>query len=137
MYNTAFDHESLLARKYLEAKKQESTVKGSVGRKARRGIDRLKGWARKKTGDFSKTRIGKELGVSAKMLILGTKAFYDLQDPNADIMTWALSYEDDVNQLMRDVEEIERMDQPSITGKNTFLEGLLDEAYRKSFERDD
>lgn len=129
----AAKHRDFVQTKYIEARKDESTVQGSVARTTKRGMDRFKRWTKKKMAALSKTRIGREIGVSAKLLILSTKAFYDLQDPNKDIKTWAMSYSGDVDKLMSEVREIERMDQPSITGKNTFIEGLVNKAYNKSF----
>ena len=79
--------------------------------------------------------MGKELGLSAKVLVLGTKAFYDLMDPDADPLTWALAYQGDVRQLMDETDEVMRMEGPSLTGKNSFIEDLVNRAYEGSFER--
>ena len=127
-------HRDFLQAKYGEARNQESTVQGSILRSAGRGMDRLRRWAGRKANEFSRSRIGKEIGISAKMLILGTKAFYDLQDPDANLMAWAMSYEGDVDKLMREIDEVQRMEEPSLTGKNTFIEDLIDQAYERSFE---
>ena len=87
-----------------------------------------------KAEQASQSRIGRELTLSVKVLILGTKAFYDLMDPNADPMTWAYSYQGDVDQLMKETDEVMRMEGPSLTGKNTFIESLVERSYAEAFE---
>lgn len=136
IYDLASRHKDLVSSKYHEAARQESTIGGRVTRGVQRGLNRLRNLVSKKTEEFSRSRMGREIGVSVKTLILGTKAFYDLQDPDKDIMTWAMSYESDVDQLIDEVDEIQRMKQPSITGKNTFIEDMVNKAYESSFDKE-
>ena len=121
------NHKNKVYDEYLKAVQEESTYVGKAKRKAGRIWNKVKKQA-------SSSRIGRELSLCAKMLVLGTKAFYDLQDPNTDPLTWAMSYEDDVNSLIVESEEIMEMDEPSLTGKNTFIELYVDKAYDKSFK---
>lgn len=112
------------------AEEQERTLFG----RTQRTLGRLLNQA---TESVSSSRIGKELAVSFKALVLGTKMFYDMMemDASTDVMAWALSYENDMNQLMNEVDEINEMDGWSLTGKNTFVENLVDSAYMKSFNK--
>lgn len=79
--------------------------------------------------------MGREVAASLKGLVLGTKMFYDLMDVNSstDIVSWARSYEGDMDQLMSEMDDIQRMDGWSITGKNTFIEDMVNEVHKKSF----
>lgn len=81
------------------------------------------------------SRMGREVTMSLKGLVLGTKAFYDLMDMDSrtDLVRWAGRYDDDLDQLMDEAREIRRMDGWSVTGKNTFVETLTDRAYEESF----
>lgn len=51
---------------------------------------------------------------------------------STDIVSWARSYEGDMDQLMSEMDDIQRMNGWSITGKNTFIEDMVSEAHRKS-----
>ena len=86
------------------------------------------------TKSVSNSRVGKELKLSGKVLILGTHAMYSMMDPDTDPISWAYSYTDDVEQLMQETDEVMRMDGPSITGKNTVIEDLVNSAYEASFD---
>ncbi len=123
-------HVSRAEAELRKAQRQESTFGGRAERHVGRFIDKAK---RK----VSQSRIGRELAVSFKTLVLGTKMFYDLMDMDSggDIMSWALSYEDDMNQLMEEMDEIQSMEGWSLTGKNTFVEDIVDSQYKKSFGR--
>ncbi len=127
-------HRDFVLEKYREARREESSFSGSTARATRRLGDRFGRWLGKKTEEWSDTRMGRELGLSAKTLILGTKAFYDLMDPDSDPLTWAFAYQGDVEQLMNETDEIMRMEGPSLTGKNSFIEDLVNRAYEGSFE---
>ena len=115
----------------VKAHRQESTPMGraqrTVGRLFNRAKDRV-----------SQSRIGKEVAVSFKAMVLGTKMFYDMMDMNSgtDMMQWATRYEKDMNQLMDEVETVSTMDGWSLTGKNTFIEDLTDKAYEKAFRQE-
>lgn len=130
-------HRDYLYQEYGKAAQQESTVGGSLGRSAQRGLNRLKNFVSKQVDKASQSRMGREIGVSIKTLILGSKMFYDFMGmgPNDDYLSWAMSYEKDMDQLMNEVDEVNRMDEASITGKNTFIEDLVNKAYEKSFEK--
>lgn len=134
-------HESVLAHKnyvgeqYVQAASEESTVQGNVTRTVQRGWNRLKQYLGRQVEQASNTRIAKELSISVKLLILGTKAFYDLQNPNVDPLTWAFSYEGDVNNIMNETDQVMRMEGPSLTGKNTIVEDFVNIAYEKSFNK--
>ncbi|MBC8278629.1 MAG: hypothetical protein H8E46_10390 [FCB group bacterium] len=123
-YEKARKHRDLVHNEYRKAKAEESTMAGSVKRGAGRLFEK-----------FSKTRVGKEVTVSVKTLVLGGKAFYDFIQlgSSGDVMSWAQSYESDLNQLYREVDEIQRMDEPSLTGANTIIEDIVNKAYEKSF----
>jgi len=127
-------HKNFIYSEYSKAKREESTYAGNATRTAKRGWNRLKKAANQALNQAKTSRIGRELSLSTKMLVLGTKAFYDLQDPNTDLMTWGMSYENDVNSLMQESDEIMQMDGPSLTGKNTFIESYTNKAYEKSFK---
>jgi DNA repair ATPase RecN len=113
-----------------KAERQERTVAG----RAKRTVGRFFNRAKKK---ISNSRIGREVTVSFKTMVLGTKIFYDMMemDSNTDMMGWAMKYEGDMNQLMNEVEEVNNMEGWSLTGKNTFVEGLTDKAYEESFHK--
>lgn len=85
----------------------------------------------------SQSRIGKELAVTFKSLVLGTKMFYDLMDidSNTDIISWSSQYQNDMNQIMDEMEEIQRMDGWSLTGKNTFIEDAVNKSHSKMFKK--
>jgi hypothetical protein len=128
-------HKSFVYNEYQKAVQQESSFVGSTTRDVQRGFNRLANWAKAKTQEVAQSRIGKEISISTKMLILGTKAFYDLQNPNTDPTTWAMSYEGDVNQIMKETDEVMSMDGPSLTGKNTPIEAFVNSAYSSSFNK--
>lgn len=127
-------HRNFVYSKYEEARREESTILGSTKRAAQRGLDRLRSFIGGAVAQASESRIGKEISVSVKALILGTKAFYDLMDPNTDPVSWAFSYQGDVDQLMRETDKAMRMPGPSITGKNTIIEDLVNRGYDASFK---
>ena len=136
------NHINFVYQKYQEAMREEATFAGKTTRTVKRGFDRLKkGWSKIKT--FAKiqahqaanSRIGREISISTKMLVLGTKAFYDLQDPKTDAFTWAMSYQGDVEKLMKETEEVNKMRGPSITGKNTIIESFINSSYRRAFNK--
>lgn len=135
-------HKNFVYQKYQVALREESNFAGKTARTVKRGLDRMKkGWAKLKTyakikaHQAAKSRVGREISISTKMLVLGTKAFYDLQDPNADAFTWAMSYQGDVEKLVRETDEVMKMEGPSITGKNTIIENFVNSAYNKSFNK--
>lgn len=111
-----------------KAEQQERTVAG----RAERAVGRFFNRAKEKV---SQSRIGREVTVSFKTMVLGTKMFYDMMDMDSstDMMGWAMKYEGDMNQLMNEVEAVNNMDGWSLTGKNTFIEDLTGKAYEKSF----
>lgn len=114
-----------------KAELAESTATGRI----RRGLGRFIRDTSQKAG---KSRMGREVGLAFKTLVLGTKAYYDLMElgPNEDLMSWAMSYEQDIDQLSRESEEIRQMDGWSLTGKNTFAESGVNNAYEKSFRNE-
>lgn len=111
-----------------KAEREESTAVGRAGRAIGRFLDR-------NVKKAANSRMGREVAASLKGMVLGTKMFYDLMDVNSstDLMSWARSYEGDMDQLMNEMDDIQRMDGWSITGKNTFIEDMVNEAHRKSF----
>lgn len=120
------NHRDLVWRSYAEAKNQESTMLGQAQRTAGRLLNRA-------TQAATQSRIGREISISVKTLVLGTRAFFDLMNPDTDVLTWATSYSKDVESLMKETDEVMRMSGPSLTGKNTIIERLTEEAYQKSF----
>lgn len=118
-------HTSLASQMHAEAQQQEANWAGSATRAARRTFGRLLNRA-------SESRIGGELTIAVKTLILGTKAFYDLMDPNADPLTWAMKYESDVTRLMEETDRVMQMPGPSLTGKGTAVENLVNSAYART-----
>ncbi len=126
-------HKQFVHNEYSKAVKEESTYLGYTQRTVSRGWNRLKKATNKYVNQAKSSRIAKELTVSAKVLILGTKAFYDLQNPDTDVITWALSYSDEVDDIMKETEEIQRMAGPSLTGKNTIIESLTSQAFDYAF----
>lgn len=130
-------HRNFVLSQYEEARREESTFVGSTGRAVQRGLDRLASLVRRGAEKVAESRIGKEITLSVKALILGTKAFYDLMDPNTDPISWAFSYQDDVDQLMNETDKVMRMEGPSITGKNTFIEDFVNRSYEKAFKKED
>ena len=123
-------HVRMARSELAKAERQESTVAG----RAKRTVGRLFNRAKEK---FSQSRIGREVTVSFKTMVLGTKMFYDMMDINSssDIKGWAIQYEGDMDQLMNEVDEVRKMDGWSLTGKNTFIEDLTDKAYQESFDK--
>lgn len=114
------------------AEHAESTAAGRLSR----GVGRLFSRAR---GQVAESRIGKEVALAFKTMVLGTKAMYDLMEvgPNDDITDWAMSYESDLDQLSAEAEAVRQSDGWSLTGKNTFVESLVDSAYEESFKDSD
>lgn len=114
-----------------KARSQERTVAGRTQRTVGRFLEKTK----KK---FSGSRIGREITLSFKTMILGTKIFYDMMDmdSNSDMMGWAMNYQKDMNQLLDEVEEVNKMDGWSLTGKNTFIEDFANRKYEESFNKD-
>jgi hypothetical protein len=135
IHSSVLAHKNYVGEQYVQAVNEESTIKGDVTRTAQRAWDRTKRFIGQKVQQASNSRIAKELSISVKLLILGTKAFYDLQNPNVDPLTWALSYEGDVNNIMNETDQVMRMDGPSITGKNTIIEDFVNIAYEQSFNK--
>lgn len=129
-------HRDFVYSQYEEARQQESTVVGSVTRSVQRGWDRFKSFVGGVAQRAAESRIGREISISVKALILGTKAFYDLLDPNTDPVSWAFSYQSDVDKLMNETDEVMRMEGPSLTGKNTFIEDFVNRSYEKAFNKE-
>lgn len=115
-------------RKLELAERQESTALGSLAR----GLQRF---GRDASQSAANSRIGKELSVAFKTIILGTKAFYDLMEmgPNEDLFAWAARYEGDMNQLMTETDDMLATDGWSLTGKNTPIEAFVNHAYESSY----
>jgi len=133
----AESHRDMVYDKYQEARRQESTIVGQVKRSAGRLGESLLKLGRKTARRASESRIGKEFKLATKTLILGSKMFYDFlsMNPNQDVLSWAASYESDFDNLMDDYDEIQSMDEASITGQNTFIEDWINKAYISSFEK--
>lgn len=117
--------------RYQQAKREESTISG----RAKRSIGRLWGNLKKKV---SNSRIGKEVTLSFKTMVLGTQMFYEIMDMKRgdSMLDLAQRHESDMTQLMRETEEINGMDGWSITGKNTFVEDSVNASYQKSFKQE-
>jgi len=130
--NKLASHINNVEQQYAQVKREEATLGGSMKRGAGRLFEKFTG----KLRQASQTKMGREIGVGVKTLLLGTKMLYDLQNPDKDLVTWALSYEDEVNKLMREVETVGKMKGASITDINVFMnpmmEKLVNEAYKAS-----
>jgi len=127
-------HLRVVDAKYAEAVQQESTFLGSSARAGARTMDYLGKLAGQTLDRAANSRMGREIGISVKMLILSHKMLYDMMDPDSDPISWAFKYQDDMASLMDETDEVMRMEGPSITGKNTFIEDLVDIAYENSFD---
>ena len=135
IYREISAHCAMVSAEHAEAQQQEATWQGQAYRSAGRAVSSLIAWGAKTADQASKSRVARELGLSAKMLVLSTQAFYDMMDPNSDPISWAYRYSGDMEQLMDETDEVMRMDGPSLTGKNTVLEDLVNSAYQSSFDR--
>ncbi|MDH4270526.1 MAG: hypothetical protein OEW18_00970 [Candidatus Aminicenantes bacterium] len=133
--NELISHRDFVHEQYEEARNQESSMMGSATRSVQRGLERLRSFVGSAAQRAAESRIGKEIMLSAKTLILGTKAFYELLDPNTDPVSWAFSYESDVDQLLNEANEINNMKGPSLTGKNTVIEDLVNRSYSAAFKK--
>jgi hypothetical protein len=121
-------HVRWVRAKLARAKRQEQTVAGRAERTAGRLLNRV-------TDKFSNSRIGKEVPMRFKTMVLGTRMFYDMMemDSQTGMMRWAEKYEADMNQLMEEAEKVSHMDGWSLTGKNTCFEDWTNKAYEESF----
>ena len=127
-------HLRVVDSKYAEAVQQESTLLGSTARAGARAVDFLGKLAGQAVDRAAQSRMGREIGISVKMLILSHKMLYDMMNPDSDPISWAFKYQDDMMSLMDETDEVMRMEGPSITGKNTFIEDLVDMTYESSFD---
>jgi hypothetical protein len=84
----------------------------------------------------SQSRIGQEVKIATQTLILGSKIFYDFMSlrPNEDMVSWASSYEHDINQLSNNYQQVNSLKGPSLTGKNTIIEDLVNRSYESQFK---
>lgn len=129
------DHTNFVSSEYRKAQQEESNWASNISRATQRVANRAMGWLGERVEEVSESRVGHEIGLSVKVLILGTKVFFDLMDPNTNPLSWAMSYQGDVEQLMSETDEVMRMEGPSITGKNTFIKDLTNRAYNEAYRK--